>query len=637
MSGIYGIINFEGKPVEQEQLNKMSLTMQHRAPDGQNSFHKHNVGFGHLSMQLSPESLYEKQPLQYKNWIVVLDGRFFYREKLLKNLEISPTDYSTTPDSILLVKAFEKWGKSCVQHLIGEYAFLIWDTVKQEAFCAKDRFGNRPFFYYQNGQCFCFASELIALVNLPFVKTAINYEWLLQSIQAPMGIQKNATPFQHIFSVLKAHTFTIHKNGKAQKCFWQPTYQGSLKLKSDQAYIELFQQNIQAAIYERMRTNYPVAVALSGGLDSSVVACYAARKLAAQNRPLIASGFQAPPERKGSIGDELRYMEAVAQQEKNIIFKPVEITPPSTAHNQKHQQNYGMPSHFGSACWHGVFETAQSHQARVLLTGFLGDDVISRKGEGSYQQLIHEKRWRAIGQLLQQRSKAQNTFFLKMVMKDLFQVLPMGFQKSLRKLKHRDTYDSPTSIFHQFLKPSFFETCKAAFDIEKIQKQYAKFSPHEQLHFILEQGIDYASDSISIPAHRHQLVYTTPLADVNIIEFAMTLPPEKWLLNGEKRGLLRAATKGLLPEVIRNRKSKGFISLELGIFTTQQLEHYLFFIKSTDSNHPAFKYIDKNKLIQFIIQCKQKRTQGPLLIINQIMNIFSFDFKSVIPKENILT
>ena len=90
----------------------MAAAMQHRALDGQDIFLENNVGLGHLSMQLSPESIYEKQPLQYKNWIVVLDGRFFYRESLLKQLKIPPSDYPTTPDSILLIKAFEKWEKS---------------------------------------------------------------------------------------------------------------------------------------------------------------------------------------------------------------------------------------------------------------------------------------------------------------------------------------------------------------------------------------------------------------------------------------------------------------------------------------------------------------------------------------------
>ena len=245
MSKIYGIINFSGQPVEQIHLDKMVTSMQDPMPDGQDLHIKNNVGLDHVLMQVSSESVYEKQPLQYKNWTIVLDGRLFNRDVLVNKLNISSANYTNIPDSVLVVRAFEKWGNSCTKHLVGEYAFVIWDKKAKNVFCAKDRFGNRPLFYYWDKQRFCFSSELRSLVELPFVKTNTNDSFLFKTIVRPFNIQKDETSFQNIYSVTKAHTLRVSKDKKRLKSFWRPTYKSTIRLKPDKDYISFFQETVQ--------------------------------------------------------------------------------------------------------------------------------------------------------------------------------------------------------------------------------------------------------------------------------------------------------------------------------------------------------------------------------------------------------
>ena len=162
MSGIAGIIHFDGKPVEPGLIEKMTSAMAHRGPDGIHHWVKGSVALGQCMLRTTPESLEEHQPLtnEDESLVLVMDGRVDNWEELRRELLARGAVLRNRSDAELVLRAYETWGRDCLAHIDGDFALVIWDARRREAFCARDRVGNKPFHYQLQGETFVFASEL---------------------------------------------------------------------------------------------------------------------------------------------------------------------------------------------------------------------------------------------------------------------------------------------------------------------------------------------------------------------------------------------------------------------------------------------------------------------------------------------
>ncbi len=169
MSGIAGIYYLDEKPVEWETLSRMVDRLVHRGPDGADVWCSESIGLGHRMLSTTPESLLEKLPLVSRSGdlAITADARIDNRDELIGLLRLKDYPAEKITDSQLILTAYEKWGESCSQYLLGDFAFAIWDRRKQTLFCGRDHFGVKPFYYYYcSGQIFVFASEIKALFCL---------------------------------------------------------------------------------------------------------------------------------------------------------------------------------------------------------------------------------------------------------------------------------------------------------------------------------------------------------------------------------------------------------------------------------------------------------------------------------------
>ncbi len=149
MSRICGIIYFDGTSVKKEEIQKMLDSMQNMNDDMQNVWVEKNVGFGHNMFCTTPESLHESQPLISQNGNVILtsDSRIDNRDKLFERFEINEDNFDIVTDIDLILWAYEKWGKECVQYLIGDFSFALWDVKRQELICSRDRLESDHFIF----------------------------------------------------------------------------------------------------------------------------------------------------------------------------------------------------------------------------------------------------------------------------------------------------------------------------------------------------------------------------------------------------------------------------------------------------------------------------------------------------------
>ena len=162
MSGIAGIIHFDGAPVEPGQVEKMTSAMAYRGPDGINHWIKGSVALGQCLLRTTPESLEETQPLtnEDESLVLVLDGRVDNWEELRSELLGSGAALRNRSDAELVLRAYQTWGPDCLRHIEGDFALVIWDARRRAAFCARDRMGNKPFHYHWSGCSLVFASAM---------------------------------------------------------------------------------------------------------------------------------------------------------------------------------------------------------------------------------------------------------------------------------------------------------------------------------------------------------------------------------------------------------------------------------------------------------------------------------------------
>ena len=174
MCGIAGIIRLNKKPVRQSKLKTMTETLVHRGPDGEGHWlnQKCNVGFGHRRLSVIDLTESASQPMHYSDnrLTITYNGEIYNYIEIKKELKSKGYKFITNSDTEVILASYHYWGKNCLAQFDGMFAFAIWDEFNQETFCARDRFGEKPFFYYQNSEEIVFASEMKAIFSIGISK-----------------------------------------------------------------------------------------------------------------------------------------------------------------------------------------------------------------------------------------------------------------------------------------------------------------------------------------------------------------------------------------------------------------------------------------------------------------------------------
>ncbi|NSW94704.1 MAG: asparagine synthetase B, partial [Bacteroidales bacterium] len=174
MSAIFGIIDFEGRPLKEEWIQSMQRGLAHRGPDGQGLYREPSVALGHMLLQVTPESIYDKSPYEEDGLVITADARLDEREAIMDRIGTPQSERDKITDPLLLLRSYKKFGKDFVKDIYGDFAFAIWDKNKRELFCARDQMGVKPFLYYYKDGRFVFSTEIKAIVKLELVNTEID-------------------------------------------------------------------------------------------------------------------------------------------------------------------------------------------------------------------------------------------------------------------------------------------------------------------------------------------------------------------------------------------------------------------------------------------------------------------------------
>ena len=277
MSGIVGVVHFDGEPVDRRLLARMTSFMAFRGPDAQEIWIDGRVGFGHALLKTTDESEYEHQPftLNGRVWIVA-DARIDARRDLVPQLRALGQE-NLSPEATdveLILRAYLVWGEDCVEHLLGDFAFAIWDGQKQSLFCARDHLGVKPFFYAHLGQKLIFSSSLDCIRQHPAVSDRLNELAIADFLLFDLNQDKTTTSFADIQRIPPAHVATWSADGPQLRCYWTLPIDEPVFFRRDEDYVDRFKELLDQAVDDRLRTK-KICVFMSGGLDSPTLAATA--------------------------------------------------------------------------------------------------------------------------------------------------------------------------------------------------------------------------------------------------------------------------------------------------------------------------------------------------------------------------
>src|SRR5439155_22508868 len=277
MSGIVGILHLDGAPVDRALLRRMTDFMTFRGPDEQRIWVDGNVGFGHTLLRTTFESEHEHQPLTLDGrvWIVA-DARVDAQADLIAKLNARVEHVKRgVPDVELLLRAYRVWGEDCIEHLLGDFVFAVWDRPRQSLFCARDHMGVKPLYYVSIGQTLVFSNTLDCVRLHPKVSDKLNDLAIADFLLFGLNLERDTTSFSDVRRLPPSHTGVWAVDRCAVQRYWALPVEDPIYYGHDYEYVDHFRDLLHQSVSDRLRTNR-VSVLMSGGLDSPGLAAVAA-------------------------------------------------------------------------------------------------------------------------------------------------------------------------------------------------------------------------------------------------------------------------------------------------------------------------------------------------------------------------
>lgn len=393
MCGIAGIISPNPNNISAERLKQMTDAMSHRGPDGDGTWinKKGKAGLGHRRLSIIDLTVNAAQPMHYMDrYTIVHNGEVYNYIELRQELQAKGYHFRSQSDTEVILAAYDCYKQECVKHFDGMFAFAIWDEKEQILFAARDRFGEKPFYYHEEKDLFMFASEMKALWALGVDKKADD-KMLLNYIT--LGYVQNAsdrelTFFKHIYSLPPAHSLVIHfREGchSVTQVYWDIDKETRISI-SEQDAIERFDELFTTSVKRRWRSDVPVGSSLSGGLDSSSIIYASQEVLSAahsQNGRGTHKTFSAVF--PGFERNESSFIDLMTAKFKCEGFT---VTPTAgELANDFDKLCYYQEEPFPSSSIYAqykVAELAKQHGVKVLLDGQGADETL-----GGYHKYLH--------------------------------------------------------------------------------------------------------------------------------------------------------------------------------------------------------------------------------------------------------
>jgi asparagine synthase (glutamine-hydrolysing) len=558
MCGILGNINFNGT-IEKSRFKAMRDTMPYRGPDSNGLWFDDaaKIGLAHLRLSILDPTPAGHQPRveAAHNCVISYNGEVYNYLEIRAELETKGYTFETGADTEVVLKAYIEYGVDCLKHFNGMFAIAIWDGNKKELFLARDRLGIKPVYYFQNDDEFIFASETKAILKGLDKKPALNVQ-LIDSYMSFGYIPGENTLHQGIKRLMPGH-YGIFKDGSFSiKQYWDLSFANNSEDKGFDYYVDGSKKLLESAIDLRLRSDVPLGIFLSGGIDSSAVVGLLADKV---KEPLktFSIGYDF-----GKGFDETPYAQIIADKFKTDHHE-IKITP---AQFKEFIPEYIslMDEPVTEAAAISLFFVAKlaKEKVTVALSGEGSDEIFA--GYDLYQYMNVLNKYRAVV------GQTGSNFFAGVSNKVLgkshkvSKYLTMATLPIEQRYKGMSTY--PDHEKEALYKPEFKaeieqnsqvssrDYTKSLFEKTKNADALSKMLYFDTKTWLVDDLLIKA-DRMSMAA---SLELRVPFLDYRLVEFAATIPSKHKIKKGEGKYPLKKMMEGILPNDIIYRKKMGF-------------------------------------------------------------------------------
>ncbi len=560
MCGIAGIIHFKGQEVRDidMHLRIMNKIQDHRGPDGEGTWthQKNSVGFAHKRLSIIDLRTGDQPMKDVAGNVIAFNGEIYNYIELKK--ELSDFEFHTDSDTEVILASYRKWGIDCVNHLRGMFAFAIWDERQQRMFCARDRFGIKPFYFFGSNEIFHFASEAKSL--LPFLPQIDTNPDALKDYLFFQLCLGGKTLFKGIDELQAGHRLIIEKGRMTVDRYWEVHY--DLDFDHTATYFEeKLHDLIEDSVKVHTRSDVPIGAYVSGGIDSSIVAAVASKFQPGKKMQAFNGMFSV-----GELYDETKYARSLTDMH-GMDLHQVDITSRDfldTIDKIIYHLDYPVAGP-GSFPQYHVSKLAAKHR-KVVLGGQGGDEIFGGYTryliayfeqciKGAIDNTLHNGNYVVTYESIIPNLRSLQNYkpLLKEFWREgLFEDIDKRYFRLINRapdLKNEIKWDDLGTY-------SPFETFCGIFNGKNVGKEsYFDKMTHFDFKTLLPALLQ-VEDRMSMA---HGLESRVPFLDHPIVEFAATIPADTKFKDGSLKRLLINTMKETLPETITNRKDKmGF-------------------------------------------------------------------------------
>ncbi len=555
MCGIAGIFNFSQGRIDRELLRRMTSAIRHRGPDGEGEYVNGEIGLGHRRLSIIDLGGGAQPIGNEDNSIqIVFNGEIYNFVELRDQLAKCGHEFRTKSDTEVIVHAYEQWGTACVKRFNGMFAFALWDGKKRELFLARDHLGIKPLYYIRVQDTLLFASEIKALLEHPACPREVDLESLAELFTFRY-VPSPKTLFAQVMKLPPAHLMTVNSSGMRIERFWQ-WVPGHRRTESEADLVEEYRHLMEDAVRLQMRSDVPLGLFLSSGVDSGVLLAIM-RKYSSGPVRAFTIGFEG-----GEATNEIEDAAAMAR-DFGADHQHQMLTPDDyTGYYDRYMQDLEEPVGNETAAAFYFVSRITSREVKVALTG-----------QGADEQWAGYDRYKGI---------KLSSIYSRLPGGLLNTVAPLAAKMSgrMERLKRGVASLSEPDTLTRFAKVySFFSAAmkaqlykgvlKQSFDADafgtrralaRLQSDVQHLDPLSQMLYIdtrasLPDDLLMVGDKTSMA---NSLEARVPFLDYRLVEFVESLPVNLKLRGFTGKYLHKKACEQWLPKQVIHRKKKGF-------------------------------------------------------------------------------
>jgi asparagine synthase (glutamine-hydrolysing) len=547
MSAQFGIVNFDGRPVGPEDLDRACSSLAPYGPDSEGRWCRDNAGIRHRAFHTTNESRFETQPcMSASGSVITWDGRLDNRAELIRDTQFERPDSAT--DLAIVTACFEQWGTFSFRRLIGDWALSIWDPKSRSVVLARDFVGARSLYYTIHRDRVAWSTTLDPLVLLSPDPLKLNEEYVAGWFS--LFPEPQLTPYVGIRSVPPSCFVRLQQGRERITEYWDFDSRNRIRYKSDRDYEEHFREVFAASIRRRLRSNTTISAELSGGMDSCSIVCMADRLIEQKLADAPQINTITYYDNREPNWNELPYVDSVETKRGQTGYHiDLSLDKPRT-------------SNFAA----GVFRIAPTfddpvsnssqqfasclaaHNSRVVLSGIGGDEFaggVPTPLPELADLLLSGKPKLLAGQLKKWAMTKRKPWF-HLFLEVVGEFIPFMSVTAPDK-------SSATS----WLDRKFVYRNRTA--LRPNPSHLRLFGPPPSLQCNL-RTLAVLRRQLGCSALSSETLYEKryPFLDRTLLEFLFAIPPEQLVRPGERRSLMRRALAGIVPDEVLNRKRKAF-------------------------------------------------------------------------------